>query len=231
MAYNGDSKKIVSSSFLYSTLQTFYTKIKSALDGKAASSHTHNDYYDANLERSANTVLAAPNGSNGGATFRKLVAADLPSHTHSYLPLSGGNITNTINSSKVTNTYLAGNQGGAIINSTASAGAYVMLDKLNSTNGYFTDGVYGANRLLQYTAKDTVDAKTNATTKSVILLDESGNSSFPGTVTATNFSGKINNFTASAGIGYYLRPISYGTSGLTAGTSSLTTGYIYIQYE
>lgn len=34
MAYNGNSSKIVSSSFLYSTLQTFYTKIKGLLNKK-----------------------------------------------------------------------------------------------------------------------------------------------------------------------------------------------------
>ena len=42
MAYNGNSSKIVSSSFLYSTLQTFYTKIKGLLDKKSDVSHTHN---------------------------------------------------------------------------------------------------------------------------------------------------------------------------------------------
>ena len=41
--------------------------------------HTHSQYYDSTISRAANTVLAAPNGSNGGATFRKLVAADIPS--------------------------------------------------------------------------------------------------------------------------------------------------------
>lgn len=35
-------------------------------------------FYNANIDRTANTVLAAPNGSNGSATFRKLVSADLP---------------------------------------------------------------------------------------------------------------------------------------------------------
>jgi len=34
--------------------------------------------YDANVSRTANTVLAAPNGSDGTASFRKLVAADIP---------------------------------------------------------------------------------------------------------------------------------------------------------
>lgn len=37
-----------------------------------------NRIYDATISRTANTVLAAPNGSNGAATFRKLVSADLP---------------------------------------------------------------------------------------------------------------------------------------------------------
>lgn len=36
------------------------------------------DKYSVSTSRTANTVLAAPNGSNGGATFRELVAADLP---------------------------------------------------------------------------------------------------------------------------------------------------------
>lgn len=39
--------------------------------------------YDVHASRTANTVLAAPNGSNGSATFRKLVAADIPSITKS----------------------------------------------------------------------------------------------------------------------------------------------------
>lgn len=38
--------------------------------------------YNAQTDRTANTILAAPSGSNGKASFRKLVAADLPSHSH-----------------------------------------------------------------------------------------------------------------------------------------------------
>ena len=40
--------------------------------------------YSSTASRTANYVLAAPNGSAGAATFRQLVAADLPSHTHQY---------------------------------------------------------------------------------------------------------------------------------------------------
>lgn len=46
---------------------------------------TLGDYYNAEMIRTANTVLAAPNGSNGSATFRRLVAADIPSLPYSKL--------------------------------------------------------------------------------------------------------------------------------------------------
>lgn len=60
----------------------------------AAKSHTHSQYYDSTTSRTANTVLAAPNGSNGAATFRKLVAADIPSLDYSKVTSSttNGNI-------------------------------------------------------------------------------------------------------------------------------------------
>lgn len=106
-----------------------------------------------------------------------------------YLKLSGGTMNGTLNISKTTNTYLAGNQGQAIINSTASNGAYTMLAKMNSSNGKFTHGVYQGDYLLQYTNNTTISAGTNAVTKSVTLLDESGNTNFSGTVTAPSFNG------------------------------------------
>lgn len=106
-----------------------------------------------------------------------------------YLKLSGGTMNGILSTSKTTNTYLAGNQGQAIINSTAGNGAYTMLAKMNSNNGKFTHGVYQNGYLLQYTTNSTISAGTNAVTKSVTLLDESGNTSFPGTVTASSFNG------------------------------------------
>lgn len=60
----------------------------------ATSEHNHNitsltDYgthiYDAKTTRTKNTFLAAPNGSDGVASFRKIEIADLPSHTHNYV--------------------------------------------------------------------------------------------------------------------------------------------------
>ena len=57
MAYNGSSK-IVSSSFLYSTLQTFYTKIKELISKKADVLHTHSPsdlMYSSVVDLSAST--------------------------------------------------------------------------------------------------------------------------------------------------------------------------------
>lgn len=50
----------------------------------ATSGHTHSQYYDSTISRTTNTVLAAPNGSNGGATFRALMEGDLPRHNNPY---------------------------------------------------------------------------------------------------------------------------------------------------
>lgn len=100
--------------------------------------------------------------------------------------------TTQINSSLSTNTYIEGNKGKTLINSTASAGSYVMLFKGNSTNGYFTHGTYQNNYLLGYTSKATVDEGNNTLNKQATLLDESGNSYFPGNVTVSGtISGNI----------------------------------------
>ena len=77
--------------------------------GAAASSHTHSQYYDNGVSRAANSVLAAPNGSDGTASFRKLVASDIPSLN--YLPLTGGTVngqttfTDNLNVNKSVVTY------------------------------------------------------------------------------------------------------------------------------
>ena len=100
-----------------------------------------------------------------------------------------------LRSSVSAGTYLAGNQGTALLNSTATAGSYVTVAKTNSTNGYFTLNSFKEGMFLSYTAKSTVDAGTNAVTKTVKLIDEAGNTQFPGTVTASAFSGNATSAT------------------------------------
>lgn len=75
----GANKTVVDTALSSTSTNPVQNKVvKAALDGKAPSSHTHSQYYDSSISRTANTVLAAPNGSAGSATFRKLVLADIP---------------------------------------------------------------------------------------------------------------------------------------------------------
>ena len=104
----------------------------------------------------------------------------------------------------------------ALVNSTAAAGNYVALLKSNSLNGYFTVANYSSSFKLQYTTKDTVDASTNSITKSATLLNEAGNSSFPGNI---NASGDI-----VAGGTVNSNYLSGRTSGSTVGTDSIAVG-------
>ena len=51
--------------------------LKGLVDGKAAASHTHSQYYDSTISRTKGTVLAAPASANGVATFRTLTKSDV----------------------------------------------------------------------------------------------------------------------------------------------------------
>ena len=91
-----------------------------------------------------------------------------------YLPLIGGLMSNTIDTSKVTGSYRSGNLGESIINSTAAGGSYVVLATMNSTNGKFTLACYQGKMLLQYTSNTTIATEENKVDKSITLMDESG---------------------------------------------------------
>lgn len=104
-----------------------------------------------------------------------------------------GNFTGPITTSCATGRHIDGNQGNAIINSTASGEFYTMLAKMNSLAGVFTIGSYQREFNLYWTDNATIDLGENKTTHTLKLLDESGNSSFPqnvlvkGGVTASYF--------------------------------------------
>lgn len=133
------------------------------------------------------------------------------------LPVDGGTMQDTIHSNVVTNTHLNGNDGLTMVNSTADAGSYVMLDRLNSTNGHFTDGVYQKKRIFQYTANGTT---SNTVTKSLTLLDEDGNSEFPGLVTSNGgFSGNLTGKATTATIA--LNGVAVQASAPAANTAPL----------
>lgn len=104
-------------------------------------------------------------------------------------------VSSPIISSVSTGTHINGAKGTAIINSTASVG-YNMLFRQKSANGVFNGGVWHNKYCFFYIADSLITAGTNSYTKYLSLLDESGNSSFPGTVTALQFSGSGSALTA-----------------------------------
>ena len=81
--WRGVQDNLTSSSAVDSLSANQGKVLKELIDGKSNSGHTHDQYYDSGISRTKNTVLAAPNGSNGSATFRTLVANDIPSLTKS----------------------------------------------------------------------------------------------------------------------------------------------------
>ena len=95
------------------------------ITGTAGNTYNLSNFYNSTTSRTANTVLAAPNGSDGAATFRKLVAADIPSL--SYLPLTGGNVSGGIS-------YKSTKYDGSAANNGVSSGSeypttFNILDK------------------------------------------------------------------------------------------------------
>lgn len=146
----------------------------------------------------------------------RMVIGDLEVTGDVSLPQFDGS---TFGSELVTGTYLKGNQGEALVSSKAPAGQMVALMRLNSTNGKFLELVNGTALEVTYTSNATVDGNTNEVTKKATLLDESGNSNFPGTLTAgalkTTGDANVNTLTASGSIS--------ASSITTSGSSTIPT--------
>ena len=98
--------------------------------------------YDATASRTANTVLAAPNGSAGAATFRKLVEADLP----------------TISASKISGT----------VSSATSATTVARATFGDSSNGTHDANAMTSNGLYYYTANGPTTSIGASTTDGAI---------------------------------------------------------------
>lgn len=104
--------------------------------------HSHSEYYSSNISRSANTVLAAPNGSSGSATFRRLVAADIPaldymSKKGDYsqpIVLAAGCVYRSSNSSS--SWYFSGSKVSAISFVSCSVSGGVMTITFNPSSGH-----------------------------------------------------------------------------------------------
>lgn len=103
---------------------------------------TPGDYYDSKINRSANTVLAAPNGSSGSATFRRLVAADIP--TLDYMSKKGGYSQPIVlaagyvyrSSNSSSSWYFSGSKVSAISSVSCSVSGGVMTIRFNPSSGH-----------------------------------------------------------------------------------------------
>lgn len=141
----------------------------------APTSHTHTYtqisdrgtyIYDATSSRTANTVLAAPNGSSGPGTFRKLVSADIPS----------------LDAGKITSGTLPVTRGGT--GSTTAAAARTALGITPANIGAATSNHTHTGYL---TTSGTAAAATKLATARTIALsgDVTGSTSFNGTANVT----------------------------------------------
>ena len=132
-----------------------------------------------------------------------------------YLPLIGGLMSGTINTSKTTDTYRNGNLGQSIINSTAANGSYTVLATMNSTNGKFTLACYQGKMLLQYTSNATIATEVNKVDKSITLMDESGSTS----LSTWTISKGTNGWARESSTGF---TVQWGSTGTLSGTATIS---------
>src|SRR5574344_833032 len=113
--------------------------------------------------------------------------------------ITSGDITfdASITSSVTADNIKDANAGTAIINSTAIGGTTAIAN-LKSPNGRFIIGTNDKGFDIDYTSNIHIN-NTNPD-KQLVLLNEQGNSTFPGTITATEFIGTFNgDITGNAG--------------------------------
>jgi hypothetical protein len=155
--------------------------------------------------QTANTVLAAPNGSAGTPTFRSLVAADIPTLNQNTTGTASAVVNTVAGTGSIE--LVRGNMGDndqarILVGATATNAGY--LEIATADDG--TEPIH----VRQYTGV------FSSLTRTATLLDGSGNTSFPGTVTANGVTLTGNTGTVTS--------VATGT-GLTGGTIT-TTGTI-----
>ena len=210
--------------------------VYNALSGKANSSHSHaisdvsglqsslSDCFAASQPRTANTVLAAPNGSNGGASFRALVAADLPSHSHDYIPTSascnrnwnwsgqGGQPTWLWGGEDGTNMYVycPANFSVNYANSAGSATSATKATQDGNGNNIASTYVTKSNP----SSSGTLSHNGTATGTDAVALGYGANAS-------GNWSRALSNYTTASGVG----SVTLGYNSTASGVWANSLGY------
>jgi len=122
----------------------------------------------------ANMVFAAPNGSNGAPSFRKLVANDIPSLN--YIPLSGGNLSGSLVYSVISSWRDSGLGKSAIYakKPNTTSNYLVSLGTIQTKGeGSWTISNYdNENLLFNYYSKDLLNSTTNNYTKQIVFKSD-----------------------------------------------------------
>lgn len=135
----------------------------------------------------------------GTAAFTNSTAYATASHTHNYLPLSGGKLTSAAKISRdpYGSSWQAGRDYAVLVLPTKSNSGYAPLTSIKTTNGSWEMGHYDNSsyydKLLFTYIKDTTYTGTNQVDTQVTFGAD-------GTVTATNFSGTINGYSVNKSV-------------------------------
>lgn len=159
-----------------------------------------------------------------GCLYSNSTKVSVEGHTHSYLPLSGGTLTGNLNFSNTGDTANAwrgikGTNGGNDFwyirgSQTASDGGFLEI----ATADGGSEPIY----VRQYSG--TADTLGTNVKRTLTLLDASGNSNFPGTVTATTFNGSLTGTATNAKFLANNTSYDYSNTGLSWFNADLSVG-------
>lgn len=111
------------------------------------------------------------------------------------------NLTGTVNTSTTTTSHLNGAKGINVgLNMTASGNGYNMIAKVNSTGGVFNIGQWEDRFELFYITQSLINNNSNGYTYRATLLNQNGDSNFPGIVNASQFKASGTNMNISGGL-------------------------------
>lgn len=171
-----------------------------------------------------NTTGIASNAENA-ILFNGLTTGDFVRTTGNVNQTVTGTKTfnSPINSPVTAGTWINGNRGVAIINSTANAG-YNVLFRMKSSHGVFTGCAWDQSYQINYTTDSIVNAGTNATTYTNTLIDENGNATFSNNITV---KGTINgNLNGNASSANYAPNANYASNATNASAANQLQAFV-----
>lgn len=203
------------------------------------------DYWKTGDSRTANYVLAAPNGSNGAATFRKLVAADIPSLTVSKISDIASNYVSIATANTITAKHTFSN--GILLNTASSwtssdraiafsadgEDANLRYYNTDSNKGLTFNPNTGELKAAKFTrrggtssqflkADGSVDSNTYLTSNQTIILSGDVSGSGTTSINVSIGSGKVTNAMLEGSIAWSKLSVSASNITSTLGTTAVS---------